>query len=50
MNSFVSEDGVLKKYVGINTNVTIPDGVTSIGAWALCDLSEMWGTDEWWNL
>ena len=31
-------------------SVTIPDGVTSIGAWALCDLSEMWGTDERWNL
>ena len=34
MNSFEIEDGVLKKYVGNNTNVTIPDGVTSIGAWA----------------
>ena len=30
-SDFVIENGVLKKYVGKDANVTIPDGVTSIG-------------------
>ena len=33
-DDFVIENGVLKKYRGSDTHVTIPDGVTSIGIWA----------------
>ena len=31
LKDFIIEDGVLKKYVGPGGDVTIPDGVTSIG-------------------
>ena len=33
-NDFIIENGVLKKYIGSNTEVTIPDGVTEIGEYA----------------
>ena len=33
-NDFAIEDGVLRKYTGTNSDVVIPDGVTSIGSWA----------------
>ena len=31
INDFVINDGVLKKYIGNDVDVVIPDGVTSIG-------------------
>ena len=39
MNDFIIEDGVLTKYNGKDSDVTIPDGVTSIGneAFKFCD-------------
>ena len=30
-NVFVIEDGLLKEYLGSDSEVTIPEGVTSIG-------------------
>ncbi len=38
---FVIEDGVLKKYKGNGVDVTIPDGVTSIGEWAFFECSSL---------
>lgn len=37
-NVFVIEDGLLKEYLGSDSEVTIPEGVTSIGegAFACC--------------
>ncbi len=34
INDFVIENGVLKEYKGQGGDVVIPEGVTSIGAWA----------------
>ena len=34
MSSFEIEDGVLKKYVGADEEVSIPDGVIKIGGWS----------------
>ena len=34
IKDFVIENGVLMKYTGNETNVVIPEGVTSIGGWA----------------
>ena len=34
VKDFVIENGVLKKYIGIDAEVVIPEGVTSIGIWA----------------
>ena len=31
MGDFIIEDGVLKEYVGEESDVVIPDGVTAIG-------------------
>jgi hypothetical protein len=31
LKDFVIENGILKKYTGIDENVVIPDGVTEIG-------------------
>ena len=36
MSDFIIRDGVLVKYVGHERQVTIPDGVTTIGAEAFC--------------
>lgn len=33
----ISEDGILEKYTGDNTDVVIPEGVTAIGEWAFFD-------------
>jgi hypothetical protein len=38
---FVIEDGVLKKYKGRGGNVTIPEGVTSIGRGAFCECKSL---------
>ena len=32
MNDFIIEDGVLKKYIGSEADVVIPDGITTIGS------------------
>ncbi len=34
LNDFVIENGVLKKYKGKDSEVTIPNGVKKIGEWA----------------
>ena len=36
MSNFVIENGVLKKYKGKGGNVTIPEGVQSIGSGVFC--------------
>lgn len=38
---FVIENGVLVKYTGTDAAVTIPDGVTEIGARAFCDCASL---------
>ena len=35
MNKFKVKNGVLKKYIGL-TEITIPDGITSINHYAFC--------------
>ena len=37
MNFEINSDGVLVKYLGHAATVVIPEGVTSIGAYAFCD-------------
>ena len=41
IKDFVIENGVLKKYTGNETDVTIPDSVTSIDDWAFYDCESL---------
>ena len=48
MEDFIIEDGVLKEYVGEESDVVIPDGVTAIGDEAFygCDMETVFIPDS----
>ena len=48
MGDFIIEDGVLKEYVGEESDVVIPDGVTAIGDCAFdgCDMETVFIPDS----
>lgn len=50
MQEFIIQNGILREYTGPGGDITIPDGVRTIGPFAFSDYDDVWAEEREWNV